>query len=319
MSQEADAERGQVRPVGEGRDYTRFVILSGPRTGSTVLAQALNSSRDILCFREVFNYTLDAIDYSVEGYNNGSAEDLALRARDPIGFLRERIFCRHPGKIRAVGFKFHYLHFWGFPGLWEALADDRQLRVLHLKRRNMLRMLLSHKIAESTGVWRQEPARPFAGAAGLAKEAKQKLTPPNVLRPFREPKAAAAWVRRLVNPPKARKAAPRVPETVSDEELRTFMMETELTIAHFEGLFREHPMLTIWYEDMVEDNLETFNRAQEFLGIEPKPLTVTLRRQNPEPLHELLRNYDELRTAFQNSPHEWMFEEIGQTRDRGLA
>jgi hypothetical protein len=297
-----------VQPAIEGGDYTRFIILSGARTGSTVLAQALNSSPDIICFREVFNYTLNAIDYSVDGYDNGSAEDLARRTRDPIAFLRERIFCHHPDKVKAVGFKFHYLHFWGFPGLWEALAEDTQLRVLHLKRHNLLRMLLSLRIAESTGVWQQEPGRPFAKAAGQAKEVKRKLTPANVLRAFREPQVAAAWVRRLVNPPKVYKTAPRVPATVSDEELRTFITETEATSAHFDGLFREHPKLMISYEDMLKDNAETFSRAQEFLGIEPKPLTVTLRRQNPEPLRDLMQNYDELCEAFRDTPHAWMFE-----------
>ncbi len=318
MSQEAGAEREQVQPVGKGRDYTRFIILSGARTGSTVLAQALNSSTDIICFREVFNYTLNAIDYSVDGYDNGSAEDLALRTRDHIAFLRERIFCQHPDRVRAVGFKFHYLHFWGFPGLWQALAKDAQLRVLHLKRSNLLRTLVSLKIAESTGVWQQEPGRPFARAANLANEVKQKITPAHVLRAFREPQVAAAWVRRLVNPPKVYETSPRVPAIISEEELHKFITESEATSAHFDSLFQEHPKLMISYEDMVKDNAETFNRVQEFLGVEPKPLTVTLRRQNPEPLRELLRNYDELRAALHGSPHEWMFEEIGQTRDSGL-
>lgn len=308
MIREAGAMREQTRPVGEATDYTRFVILSGARTGSTVLAQALNSSPDIICFREVFNYTLHAIDYSVAGYDNGSAEDLALRARDPIGFLRERIFCRHPDEVRAVGFKFHYLHFWGFPGLWEALAEDQQLRVLHLKRLNLLRMLLSLRIAESTGVWQKEPGRPLARAAGLADEAKRKLTPANVWRAFREPGTAAAWLRRLVHPPEIHKTAPRAPVIITEDEFRTFVFETESTSDHFDDLFREHPKLTLSFEDLLKDNAATFNRAQEFLGAEPKPLTVTLRRQNPEPLRELLQNYDELWEALRSTPHAWMFE-----------
>ena len=104
-----------------------------------MLAQALNSSRDIVCFGEVFNYTLDFVMYNVEGYDNYNAEDLALQQRDPIGFLQERIFCEYPGEIRAVGFKYHYGQIWGYPGLLKRLIEDTEIRVVHLERRNLLR------------------------------------------------------------------------------------------------------------------------------------------------------------------------------------
>ena len=67
-----------------------------------MLAQALNSGREVVCFREVFNYTLDFIQYGVEGYDDFSAEDRALREEAPLLFLDERVFCRHPDKIKAA-------------------------------------------------------------------------------------------------------------------------------------------------------------------------------------------------------------------------
>ncbi len=42
--------------------------------------------------------------------------------------------------------------------------------------------------------------------------------------------------------------------------------------------------------------------------MEPKRLTVRLRRQNPEPLRELIENYDELYAAFKDSPHAAFFD-----------
>ncbi len=77
---------------------------------------------------------------------------------------------------------------------------------------------------------------------------------------------------------------------------------------HFDELFRDHPTLEVFYEDVLEQRDEVFNQVQSFLGVPPKRLTVTLRRQNPEPLRELLENYDELYKAFCNTPHAWMFD-----------
>ncbi len=94
-------------------DYVPFIILSDARTGSTMLAQALNSSPHITCFREVFNFLHDFIQSDVEGYDNFSETDLLLRRRDPVRFLDERIFGHYPEGVRAVGLKFHYGQFWG--------------------------------------------------------------------------------------------------------------------------------------------------------------------------------------------------------------
>ncbi len=308
---EATGQRARKEPsrlASEGCGFTRFVILSGARTGSTMLAQALNSSPDIICFRELFNLKTNEIDYSVEGYDDRNADDLALRKGDPVRFLRERIFCQHPDSVKAVGFKFHYVHFWAFPGLWEALTEDTDLRVLHLKRRNLLRMLLSRKIADITGVWQVEPGRRAGWASARSTEVRRKLTPAYVMLALRRPGKAAAWLWRLARPARAGKVAPRVQAVVSEEELRKFITTTEVTSAHFEELFRQHPSLTVFYEDLSGDGMPTFDAPQRFLGAEPKPLTITLRRQNPEPLRELLENYDELREAFRDTPYEWMFE-----------
>ena len=56
-------------------------------------------------------------------------------------------------------------------------------------------------------------------------------------------------------------------------------------------------------------HVEHGNVSQEFgLGVEPEPLTVNLVKQNPEPLPELLSNYDELFEAYRYSKHAWMFD-----------
>ena len=278
------------------KDYVPFLIVSGPRTGSHMLAQALNSSRDIVCFREVFNYLFDFIQFDVDGYDNSSARDLALREEDPLRFLDERIFCRYPEEIRAVGFKYHYEQGWAYRGLRERLVGDTELRVVHLRRRNLLRMLLSREIATASGVWVAEPGTNLTPRRVLTRIL---ISLPNTIRmPLR------AARRRLTNAPERSLKS----LTIAPEELRSFIIRTKLTADHFDKIYGEHPQLTVFYEDILDDPKRVHVQVQEFVGVEPRRLTVTMLQQNPEPLRELLVNYEELFEAYRDSPHAWMFE-----------
>jgi hypothetical protein len=259
-----------------------------------MLAQALNSSPEITCFREVFNFLQNFVQFEVKGYDNYRAEDLSLRTQDPIRFLEERIFCPYPEDVRAVGFKLHYGQLLGFEGLTERLAEDREIRVLHLRRRNLLRMFVSLKLAEATGVF-LEDTRP-------------KATTVNPLAAARHPLKAASRLRRRLRPPRATGKARRARVTVKAEELFEFIVKTRMRAAKHDELFREHRNLPVFYEDLLDRRDEVFGEAQSFLGIEPGPLTVTLRKQNPEPLWELIENYDELYEAYKDTPEAALLE-----------
>lgn len=294
---ERDVMVAQRRPLSHSNGYVPFVMLSGPRTGSHMLAQALNSSPRITCFREVFNGRLDFVQFGVEGYDDFGSQDIALRKEEPIRFLHERILCQHAEEIQAVGFKFHYGQHWDFPGILEELVKHEEIRVLHLGRRNALRMLVSLKFAERTGVWLQE------GTLNVRQS--------NVLKALRHPLKAARRVSRLLQrmrPLKAAGKAARVRVTIAPEELFNFIVLTNQRAARFDDLFRQHRKLTVFYEHMVDHREDAFRQVQSFLGVEPGPLAVTLRKQNPEPLGELLENYDELYEAFKDTPQASFFD-----------
>ncbi len=255
-----------------------------------MLVQALNSSPEITCFGELFHPQLNLpgyIGYNVAGHDNFSVRDRALRDRDFEEFLRERVYCAHPEATQAVGFKLLYGHIWGFPGLLEALTEDTEIRVLHLRRRNLLRTLLSLKIAETTGVWLED----------------RRLTLANIGTALRHPLRVATRLRRTLRRP----PASRVKLTLPAEECRKFFYQMQRNAAHYDDLFRQHPKLTLFYEALVDHREEALGQAQEFLGVDLRPLNVTLRKQNPELLPELLENYDELYRAFCFTPHAWMF------------
>jgi hypothetical protein len=261
-----------------------------------MLAQALNSSPHIICFREVFNFVHDFVQFDVEGYDNFNARDMALRSQDPIRFLEERVFGRHPDRVGvgAVGFKLHYGQSWGFPGLLERLTGDTAIRVIHLRRRNLLRMLVSLKLARATGVFMEDSRR--------------KITPGNLWTAVRHPGKAAVRLRRRLRPPEAARKGSRPRVAVAPEELFDFIVRTRIRSGNWDELFHAHPKLEVFYEDLLDRREAVFAEAQPFLGVEAAPLTVSLRKQNPEPLRELVENFDELYDAFKHAPEAAYFD-----------
>jgi LPS sulfotransferase NodH len=70
--------------------------------------------------------------------------------------ILEKVFSRQPYYIAARGFKIFYYHPIDIESaeLWHDLREAVDLRVIHLKRRNILRTMISRKIALSQEVWR---------------------------------------------------------------------------------------------------------------------------------------------------------------------
>jgi len=270
--------------------YSRFVILAHARTGSSLLSHALNSHPRIICFGEVFNWVLTYVSFTVEGYDESNADDLNLRNKDPVAFLQERIFCQPPGMSSAVGFKLHYSHCsppWGFPALLDHLAEDKEVRILHLQRRNMLKSLASEKIAAATG-----------GYYHVRAATRLRSIPKAFIHPVIALKKARLIIAQNV---RSRRRPRRV--TLSVEECKAYFEETKATVKQHDELFREHDKLSLFYEEILSARDDVFARAQSFLGVEPQVLTVGLRKQSPDDLRALIENYDELREAFADTEY----------------
>lgn len=158
----------------------RFMILGSARTGSNLLLSLLSAHPQIKTYGEVFN--LDTL----------PEENLREALEDPIKFFLQKVCKAHRPEIAAVGFKMFYDHLtkdylqksvdisnaaprlhkkltefsrfvednypWEilderFRTTWEFLRADRSVKVIHLKRRNMLYTLVSLKKAFSTDQW----------------------------------------------------------------------------------------------------------------------------------------------------------------------
>lgn len=291
---------GAVLPARErgSKSYVRFIVLTAARTGSYMLTSSLNSSPNIVCFGELFNPLGKHVDYRVDGYEMYAPRERKFQDEDIEGFLNERIFYERREQIGAVGFKAPQLHFWAYQDLEEWLVRERDIYVLYLRRRNLLRMLVSLRVAMQTWGWtdyqRHTP--------------RSVLKPANALRALRHPLKAAGIAKDVLWPKKQAWKESRTKLALSVQECREFFAKDTLDTAHYDDLFGEHDIHTLYYEDLVAHYDATLEGVQTFLGLAPRPLAPMTRQQNPEPLRELIVNYDELYEAFKGTPEAAYFE-----------
>lgn len=120
---------------------TRFVIVSQPRTGSTLLNAALRRHPQVLKHAEILNH----------GQPHHLPQD---------GYQRLMVALRPIDRYRAVGCTMHaYQPDRGWPEwrqwetAWEALFEDPTIKIIWLHRLNALAQLASWKIADILGLW----------------------------------------------------------------------------------------------------------------------------------------------------------------------
>ena len=115
------------------RHYKKFIIVGRSRTGSTFLQSMLNAHPEVHAKSEVLTRTYGT----------------------PVKNVLQDVFSRQPSAIKALGFKMFYDHPLDCDGgaYWQGLAEMEDLHVIHLKRHNILRALISEKIARKTAVW----------------------------------------------------------------------------------------------------------------------------------------------------------------------
>ena len=167
------------------RDYTRYIILGMGRTGSNLLATSLQSQSNVIAFGELFNNAHhERISWMYPGYKTSGAA-LELRARDPRAFIDTMVYGRMPKRVSAVGFKLFYYHArepnWAC--IWPHLGDMEGLKVIHLKRQNLLRTYLSMSYALQDRQWIARSDR------GVTRKEAIELVYEDVLKGFRKIRA----------------------------------------------------------------------------------------------------------------------------------
>lgn len=151
-------------------NYLRFIVLARSRTGSNFLRGLLNSHSKITIFGEIVaDSSQDYVDWDVPGYEQ-SGRISALRRQDPVLFLERQVFRTFLPDVSAVGFKIFYYHAQDnrWKHVWTYLQSSRALRVIHLKRWNILESLASRKRANLTNQWVETSVQPTQNCAPVS-------------------------------------------------------------------------------------------------------------------------------------------------------
>src|ERR1041385_6689868 len=119
-------------------NYTPFIILCQPRSGSTLLHTYLNSNPQIKSYGEVLREAIEKKPQALDGSN-----------------IHDLIFGSHSSTLKAVGLKvfYEYSDDTKYKEVFQQVADQKNIHVIHLVRKDELKLFTSLKIAEETNVW----------------------------------------------------------------------------------------------------------------------------------------------------------------------
>lgn len=222
--------------VSKSKNYTSFIILSEPRSGSTMLHTYLNSHTQIKSYGEVLRENIEA---------NGIEKETAP-------YIESLAFKPHTKALKAIGLKLFYEYYEDprYSGSFKYVINRKDVKIIYLIRRDILKVYASLKIAQKTNVWSS------VKSAGDGPRPKITIDRNDYIR-FRE------------------------------EHLRHRRL--------FLTLLKDHPLLEVAYEDLVQNPQPILNSIQQFLGVKPKALFTLLKQQNPGSVASLITNYDEVK------------------------
>lgn len=148
-------------------DYQKYVIIGTARTGTTMLWSYLNSHPEILCLRGVFGAT-KKINFG-KYYESLPDEcfDVELinqRNSKPIEFLEKYIFKNYQKSYKAVGLKYFYdhdRHLANKNSLIDYFSENKDIKIIHVKRTDLLKTLYSYKRALNNKNWHNQEKKEF--------------------------------------------------------------------------------------------------------------------------------------------------------------
>ncbi len=242
------------------------------RCGSSVLGSMLNQHSQIQAQNEIFSRYMPRRwgDRPVPPMN----EVLAAATREAskpvlnieIKFLSAQNFALYPQAT--------------FQDWFMAVGGNGFERHLLIHRRNGLRRMVSHLMAQRTGVYVQQ-----RDAAATALADRQITIEPAAIREGVETHSLLGWLERYDH---------------THQELRNGLQgwcEAQ----------KPPPPLELIYEDAIEPSPQlAYGQVCEALGLELEPVQERLKRINPEPLEQLISNWGEIAALLAHTRFAWM-------------
>lgn len=260
--------------------YQRFVIISYLRSGTHLLRTTLESHPSIVCQTEIFNSDSRSLPYPLtmptqEVLDRWVYHDISPEV-EHVGFVLQAY---HPNALTA------------FPGIrpnpvwadiWELLAKMPDLKVIHLRRNNLLRRHLSHARARANGQWHNWDSKQLEHISS-----------------FGQPQE------KHIDQYKGSKA----PLVLDANRLKKDFEEVSYWHKKAEDNFSKSKCFHISYEAL----LDNFNNAclplLDFLEAKPAPLKSGIRKLESRSLTESIENYEELKQFFSNTQWSHFFED----------
>ena len=132
------------------KEASKFIITCAPRTGSTMLRMMLNLHPNIICFGEAISiHGKPNLGRKIHKKINKTSDELAeILSRESVNFLYEYIFNQED--CEAVGVKIKYRQLEEqFQEIFDKIANDKTISIVHLTRKNLLKRYVSHKLSGS--------------------------------------------------------------------------------------------------------------------------------------------------------------------------
>ncbi|MFD0977951.1 sulfotransferase domain-containing protein [Salinimicrobium gaetbulicola] len=94
---------------------------------------------------------------------------------------------------------------------------------------------------------------------------------------------------------------------LSPEECESYFEEIKAYQEKTDSMFSKHKLIPLTYEDLAKDRRKVINGLYRALGLDRFERDSELKKQNPEPLEDLILNYQELKNHFYGSKWEIYF------------
>lgn len=256
--------------IGLNQEFSKFIILTYPRTGSNFLIFKLQFTNKIVCYNELFYSKTKLV---------SSYPDLVFPAWTKIyrniftkSFLDE-FFFSYQECIKAVGFKLTYAQdeMFGNKNLIDLLANKYQVKFIHLKRRNLLKSYISNKLLEKTDI--------------------VYAVNDSYINYFN------VHTKRTIISSKLNNYLPFL--KIDNIRLLNYINKTNNEQLKYDKNISNYPNISILYEDLVSDTESSIQKIGKMLNIsnlssENNPKEFPISKLNYRPMNEIIINYSEV-------------------------
>lgn len=257
----------KIPNIGKNKDFSRFIILTYPRTGSNYLIFKLQFTNKVICYNELF-YSKNKI---VTSYPDLIFKSWVLKYRNHFtnSFLNE-IFQSYDDKIKAVGFKLTYSQneIFNNKNLIKTLAEKFKVSFIHLKRRNLLECYVSTKLMEKNNI--------------------VYAINPKYLNDFKKNTnhfiLSSEYYSPLI--------------TIDITDLNKYINKIKNDEARYNLIINSFPNIDVFYEDLIAHTDFEINRIGQLLRIPSLAVDnkeeFPIEKLNNKPLREIISNYNEV-------------------------